>query len=40
MESGAKNSVAKNKEKLSPILLYSTALIPQFTLLDQKLIGK
>ncbi len=26
--------------KLSPILLYHTALIPQFILLDQKLIGK
>ncbi len=29
-----------NKEKLSPILLYNTDLIPQFILLDQKLIGK
>ena len=28
-----------NKEKLSPILLYNTAFIPQFILLDQKLIG-
>ena len=35
-----RNENNNNKEKLSPILLYNTALIPQFILLEKKLIGK